>query len=128
MGGAAVADEGGGGEAADDASLPSSAPPCEAKGRRSAANRSVLLASCVLWAMECAVAAGLMAFFPRVALERGASAVSVGAVFAAFPLATALCSPLVPRLSRLLRSRFATVYVGLVLTIGGLAGFSRGDG
>ena len=125
MGGAAVADEGGGGEAADDASLPSSAAACEAKGR-SAANRSVLLASCVLWAMECAVAAGLMAFFPRVALERGASAVSVGAVFAAFPLATALSSPFVPRLSRLLRSRFATVYGGLILTIGGLVGFSRG--
>ena len=97
-----------------------------APAKRSAANRSVLAASCVLWAMECTVAAGLMPFFPRVAAKaRGGSALAVGCVFAVFPLATAVASPAVPALSRLLRSRCRAIYLGLVLTIVGLAGFAR---
>jgi len=97
-----------------------------APAKRSAANRSVLAASCVLWAMECTVAAGLMPFFPRVAAKaRGGSALAVGCVFAVFPLATAVASPAVPALSKLLRSRCRAIYLGLVLAIVGLAGFAR---
>lgn len=92
--------------------------------RRSAANRSILCGACVLWAVECTVAAGLMPFFPRVAAKAGGGAVEVGYVFAVFPLATALASPLVPWCCRGLGSRVRAIYVGLVLTVGGLIGFA----
>mmetsp|Transcript_5387 Transcript_5387/g.16595 ORF Transcript_5387/g.16595 Transcript_5387/m.16595 type:complete len:486 (+) Transcript_5387:85-1542(+) len=96
------------------------APP----SRRSAANQSALAAAILVWTVECVVACGLTSFFPSIALAACGSATEVAVIFASFPLATALVSPLVPWFSRRVGSRVTTLIVGLVVSAAGLAGFA----